>query len=98
MNRDIMGILSQMTLEEKAGLCSGLDHWHTKPVERLGIPSIRMSDGPHGLRKQAQGGDHLGLMKSLPATCFPYSCYCSLLLGQRADQRGRSCLGRGMSG
>ena len=71
MNRDIKGILSQMTLEEKAGLCSGLDHWHTKPVERLGIPSIRMSDGPHGLRKQAQGGDHLGLMKSLPATCFP---------------------------
>jgi len=49
---DIKKIIKQMTLEEKAGLCSGLDFWHTKPVERLGIPSIMMTDGPHGLRKQ----------------------------------------------
>jgi beta-glucosidase len=59
-----------MTLEEKAGLCSGLDFWHTKAVERLGVPSIMMCDGPHGLRKQAEGGDH-GVNASVPATCFP---------------------------
>jgi len=61
-----------MTLEEKAGLCSGLNVWRTKPVERLGIPSIMMSDGPHGLRVQpGDSGDNLGLGESLPSTCFP---------------------------
>jgi beta-glucosidase len=71
MNRDIKKIISEMTLEEKAGLCSGLDFWHTKAVERLGIPSIMVTDGPHGLRKQAESADHLGLNNSVPATCFP---------------------------
>lgn len=69
--RDIKSIISQMTLEEKAGLCSGLDFWHTKSVMRLGIPSIMVSDGPHGLRKQSGEYDHLGLNQSVPATCFP---------------------------
>lgn len=71
MKRDINKLISQMTLEEKASLCSGLDFWHTKPIERLGIPSIMMTDGPHGLRKQDESADHLGLNKSVPATCFP---------------------------
>ncbi|MDQ0859994.1 glycoside hydrolase family 3 protein [Bacillus sp. V2I10] len=71
MNRDIKTIVSQMTLEEKAGMCSGFDYWHTKAVERLGIPSIMLSDGPHGLRKQENAADHLGLNRSIPATCFP---------------------------
>ncbi|MBU3101805.1 MULTISPECIES: glycoside hydrolase family 3 C-terminal domain-containing protein [Clostridium] len=71
MDRNIKEIISQMTLEEKAGMCSGLDFWHTKGVERLGIPSIMVTDGPHGLRKQAGESDHLGLNKSVPATCFP---------------------------
>jgi beta-glucosidase len=71
MNRSITEIISQMTLEEKAGLCSGLDFWNTKGVERLGIPSIMVTDGPHGLRKQASDADHLGINKSVPATCFP---------------------------
>lgn len=71
MKRDINEIISQMTLEEKASLCSGLDFWRTKGVERLGIPSIMVTDGPHGLRKQQEGGDHLGLGDSVPATCFP---------------------------
>ena len=67
-----------MTLEEKAGLCSGLDFWHTKPVERLGVPSVMVSDGPHGLRKQAEGGDHLGINESIKAVCFPTgSCLAS---------------------
>lgn len=48
---EIKALVSQMTLEEKAGLCSGLDFWHTKSVERLGVPSVMVSDGPHGLRK-----------------------------------------------
>ncbi|MFD1953858.1 glycoside hydrolase family 3 C-terminal domain-containing protein [Paenibacillus thailandensis] len=69
--RDIEAIVSQMTLEEKAGMCSGLDFWHLKGVERLGVPSVMVTDGPHGLRKQSQGADHLGLFNSVPATCFP---------------------------
>jgi len=69
MEKDLKKIISQMTLEEKAGLCSGLDSWHTKPVERLGIPSIRVSDGPHGLRKVTTEED--GRRGSVPAICFP---------------------------
>lgn len=71
VGRDINKLISQMTLEEKAGLCSGADFWRTKAVERLGIPSILMTDGPHGLRKQDGESDHLGINKSVPATCFP---------------------------
>ncbi|MCQ4086051.1 glycoside hydrolase family 3 protein [Saccharibacillus sp. JS10] len=67
----IKELIKQMTLQEKASLCSGKDFWHTKGIERLGIPSVMMTDGPHGLRKQAQGADHLGLNDSVPATCFP---------------------------
>jgi beta-glucosidase len=63
--------LSELTLEEKASLCLGSDFWHTAPVERLGIPRIMVSDGPHGLRAQLEQGDHVGLMDSAPATCFP---------------------------
>jgi beta-glucosidase len=62
---------SDLTLEEKASLTSGADFWTTKAVERAGIPSVMMTDGPHGLRKQAGGTDHLGLASSVPATCFP---------------------------
>ncbi|MCJ7533962.1 MAG: glycoside hydrolase family 3 C-terminal domain-containing protein [Anaerolineales bacterium] len=69
--KDINTLISQMTLEEKASLCSGLDFWHLKGIERLGIPSIMVTDGPHGLRKQAGSSDHVGLNDSVPATCFP---------------------------
>ncbi len=67
-------LIEQMTLEEKAGLCSGLDFWHTKPVERLNISSVMVSDGPHGLRKQDDSSDHIGVNDSIKAVCFPAGC------------------------
>ncbi len=60
-----------LTLEEKASLTSGADFWTTKAIERVGVPSLMLTDGPHGLRKQAEASDHLGLNDSVPATCFP---------------------------
>lgn len=71
MSTKIDGLLKELTLEEKASLCSGKDFWHTKAVERLGIPSIMVADGPHGLRKQEVVGDHVGVGGSIKATCFP---------------------------
>ena len=68
---DIKALVSRMTLEEKAGLCSGDDFWHTKAVERLGIPRTMVSDGPHGLRKQSEAADHLGINDSIEAVCYP---------------------------
>lgn len=64
-------LISQMILEEKASLLSGKGNFTTKAVERLRIPGMFLSDGPHGLRKQAGAADHLGLNASLPATCYP---------------------------
>ncbi|OOB90543.1 beta-glucosidase [Rathayibacter sp. VKM Ac-2630] len=63
--------LDDLTLEEKASLTSGESFWSTKAVDRLGIPSVVLTDGPHGVRLQQTGGDHLGLADSVPATCFP---------------------------
>lgn len=67
-------IVAQMTLEEKASLCSGADQWHTKAIERLGLPSVMMSDGPHGLRVVRNQVKNLLNAKSQPATCFPPAC------------------------
>jgi len=66
-------LVAQMTIEEKASLLSGLNFWYLKSIERLGLPSIMVTDGPHGLRKQADDADHLGINKSVPAVCFPTS-------------------------
>jgi len=73
-SKEIKALVAQMTLEEKASLLSGADFWHTKPVERLGIPATMVSDGPHGLRKQDEKADHLGVNDSIKAVCFPAAC------------------------
>ncbi|MCI6958149.1 MAG: glycoside hydrolase family 3 C-terminal domain-containing protein [Candidatus Faecousia sp.] len=93
---DIQALISQMTLEEKAGLCSGLDFWHTKPVERLGVPAVMVSDGPHGLRKQDLNADHLGMNESIKAVCMPAACATAAsfdreLIGEMGRAIGRSC-------
>jgi beta-glucosidase len=66
---DIRSIVEQMTLEEKAALCTGASSWTTQAVERLGVPPIFVSDGPHGVRRVADINSLSEL--SLPATCFP---------------------------
>jgi beta-glucosidase len=71
MALDVAALLTDLTLAEKASLTSGSAFWYTAPVERLGVPRIMVSDGPHGLRAQPGEGDHVGLGGSLPATCFP---------------------------
>ena len=90
-------LVARMTTEEKVGLMSGLDTWHTKPVERLGIPSVMFSDGPHGLRKQLDQGDNLGIGESVPAVCFPaavtMACTFDPKLVSRVGQAmGEECL------
>ena len=70
-NSKIKELIAEMTLEEKASLCSGVGFWHTKTIERLGIEPIMVSDGPIGLRKQEEGG---GVNDSIRAICFPAGC------------------------
>jgi len=68
---NIKKIISEMSLQEKIAFCTGADFWHTKELPRQGIPAIKMSDGPHGLRCQEGEADMIGINKALPATCFP---------------------------
>lgn len=98
----IQGLVAKMTLEEKAGLCSGNDFWHTKAVERLGIPEVMVSDGPHGLRKQDQEGDHLGVNESIKAVCFPAGCGAATsfnreLIGKMGETLGNECQAENVS-
>jgi len=70
MSNEAKKLLKQMTIEEKASLCSGEDFWQLKANERLQIPAIMVSDGPHGLRKQSDEADNLGISESIETTCF----------------------------
>ena len=99
---DIKALIGKMTLEEKAGLCSGSDFWHTKAVERLSVPAVMVSDGPHGLRKQEEGADHLGIHDSIQAVCFPAACAtaCSFdraLLHEMGSVLGNECRAEGVA-
>ncbi len=93
---DIKKLVSQMTLEEKASLCSGADFWHIRGIERLGIPSVMVTDGPCGLRKQAGETDHLGLNASVKAISYPTgSCIASSfdrdLIRESGEYLGEEC-------
>ena len=98
---DVKAPVAQMTLEEKAGLCSGQDFWHTKPVERLNVPAVMVSDGPHGLRKQDEKADHLGVNDSIKAVCMPAACataasFDRALIGAMGEAIGSSCQHEGL--
>src|SRR4051812_18803815 len=96
---DVDRLLTELSVAEKASLTSSSAFWYTAPVERLGIPKIMVSDGPHGLRAQPGDSDHLGLGGSLPATCFPTASAVAsawnpdLLrrIGQALAQEARAC-------
>lgn len=93
---DVKQLVKNMTLEEKASLCSGADFWHTKAVKRLGVPAMMVSDGPHGLRKQDEKADHLGMNESIRAVCFPAGCAMAAsfdreLIGKIGQVIGNEC-------
>ena len=96
---DVDRLLTELTVAEKASLTSGSHFWYTAAVERLSIPRIMVSDGPHGLRAQPDESDHVGLGGSLPATCFPTASAIAsawnpdLLrrIGQALAQEARAC-------
>ena len=96
MATDVKQLIEQMTLEKKASLLGGDDFWHTKAVARLGIPRAMMSDGPHGLRKQDEKADHLGVNESIKAVCFPAACatassFDTELIGKMGEIIGDEC-------
>lgn len=102
MERDLKELIASMTLEEKAGMCSGADFWNTKSIERLGIPKVMMSDGPHGMRKQEGEADHLGLNESVEAVCFPAACATASsfdvdLIRQMGEILGEECQAENLS-
>lgn len=91
---NVKEIVSKMTLEEKAGMCSGADFWHTKGVERLGVPAVMVSDGPNGLRKQANQADHLGVNESIEAVCFPAACATSCSFDRNVMRKLGKAIGK----
>lgn len=99
---DLKKLIKEMTLEEKAGFCSGADVWHSKCCERLGIEPIMVSDGPHGLRTQRAESDNLGINGSIEAVCFPAACATAAsfdrgLLHELGETLGEECISEGVS-
>ena len=102
LSAQAQALVAQMTLAEKADFCSGKDFWHLPGLERLQIPSIMVTDGPHGLRKQGQGADHLGAHRSIPATCFPTasalaSSWDVVLMQEVGEALGATCVDEDVS-
>lgn len=91
---NIKEIISKMTLEDKISLCTGEDFWHTKKMEKYGIPSIMMCDGPHGLRCQKGVADIMGINDSLPATCFPTAVTAGATWNRELYRREGEAIGR----
>ena len=92
MRSTVEELVSALTLEEKAGLCSGLDFWRTKAVERLDIPALMVSDGPHGLRTQKPGSDNPN--DSIEAVCYPAGCAAAASFDPALTRRMGAALGR----
>jgi beta-glucosidase len=95
MSDNIQTIIARMTLEEKAALCTGASAWTTTPIERLGVPEMIVSDGPHGVRRVPD--IHALMVESLPATCFPTaSCLASTwdvdLLRKMGEALAEECI------
>lgn len=98
----VKDILNELTLEEKASLCSGKDFWHLEGIDRFILPSVMVTDGPHGLRKQAESSDHLGIANSVASTCFPTavglaSSWDIELIYQMGEKLGEECLTENVS-
>jgi len=96
LTKKVEELIKEMTVEEKAEICSGATWWKTAAIERLEIPSIMTSDGPHGLRKQDEEADHLGINESIKAICFPTASAtaCSWdrdLLNKMGEALGEEC-------
>jgi beta-glucosidase len=86
-------IIKKMTLEEKASMMSGKDFWQSMNIDRLGINSMFLADGPHGIRKQAVAADHLGLNESLKATCYPTAATMANSWNPELGEKMAECLG-----
>lgn len=102
MQNKIKELVGQMTLEEKASMVSGKDFWHTDSIERLGIPSAMVSDGPHGLRKQAESSEGAGINDSIVSVCFPTavgtaSSFDREMLKELGETLGNECQAENLS-
>lgn len=100
--KEASALVAEMTLEEKASLLSGESFWRSKAIERLGVPSFVMTDGPHGVRLQGGTADNLGINESVPATCFPPAATssCSFdraVYGELGNAIGEECRKMGVS-
>jgi beta-glucosidase len=74
LDDDVKKVLAELSLEEKISLLSGAGDFHTQSIERVGLPSFYMSDGPHGLRKQEQDNGLESTSSIVKAVCFPAAC------------------------
>ncbi|MFB9378716.1 glycoside hydrolase family 3 C-terminal domain-containing protein [Kineococcus gynurae] len=95
-------LLDRLSTEEKIALLDGQDFWRTQALLDHGVAAVMLTDGPHGLRKQEEGGDHLGLADSVPATCFPpavglASSFDVDLLRRVGAALGRECRANGVA-